>query len=418
MRHLTILIALVCCTLFALPRASAQGLLISDPRLTGDQRDCIVLTLELDEDQQDQFDELATVYAVEIAQIFSELEEMGQEMDREEFTVQDGIELWEEVSDRINARQAVLFDDLALFISDEQARRIPLCRTRLRRMGVTNGDITASLPGGIAMGIDPVTLAIELGIPTELDDDHRAAFERAMTSYDNAMKRNIDSLVENVLKLIAKAEGFEDDPMAAFMRLQEEIQSVVKDAKTLREDHQDLGLAMARALPDTLGERWTDRFMRALYPGPYARIDSEVILERLLDQTDLSDQEFAAVLEISADLRKRAEPIRKEWCDELDDFFRKFEFNIMTMTMFDPDNLGRQFRERMLELNEQTFATLRTRVKNDVVEELIEAMNANTVSDGGRPRRGNSVEVRVETGEATPTDEEGVELEITTEDGG
>ncbi|GAB4516517.1 MAG: hypothetical protein Tsb0013_21060 [Phycisphaerales bacterium] len=395
MRHTFARLVLLIAALALTTSAGAQNLIISDPRFDQDQRDCIVMTLELDEEQQDQFDELAAVYASEIAQIFSDIEAMGEEFEEEGFSVQRGIEIWEEVSERITARQDRLFEDLALFMSDEQAQRVARCRDRLRRMGITNGDLAGTLPGGFSMGMDPVVLAIDMGLPGGLDDDQRAAFDRALISYDNAMKGNIDDLLEDVLDLVAKSEAFQDNPMAGFMQLQNEIKKVVDGAKSLREDHQRLGFAIARTLPENKAQEWNDTFKRALYPGPYARIDSEVLLDRLLDQPALSDEEFATVIEISAELQRKAGSIRDEWTREIDDFLRDFKFDIMTMMSFNPDAIGEPFRERMRELDEQTIAGLRQRVDNQVVQDLMDAMLVNEAPDAFTATDG-TVEIRIE----------------------
>ncbi len=200
------------------------------------------------------------------------------------------------------------------------------------------------------------------------------------------------------MMLAQGARGFEDNPFAGVMALQGEIRALVKSAKSLREDHQGLGLAVARTLPPKEAEEWTDAFMRALYPGPHARTTCETLLERLLDQTVLTDEEFSAVLRINADLRAKLSPVRKKWCDELDDALRDFEFNLLTIASFDLDRVGRPFEERVKELDEQALAILRERVKNDVVERLIESMT-NTAEQGerpGRPRRPGNPEDEAE----------------------
>jgi len=268
----------------------------------------------------------------------------------------------------------MLLDDLALFLTEEQAGRIDLCRTRLRRMGVTNSGVGQDFPFGIALGIDPITLAIDLGLPASLDAERRAGFERALTSYDIAMQRHIEDLVEDLVDFAGEADAFRDDPFAAFAAQQEEIQRIVDAFKDALEDHRSLGYAIGRTLPERTAAEWEDRYTRALYPGPYAPIEAEVLVDRLLDQTVLTDEEFTAVLDIDADLKRRTASVREEWCDEIDDFLDDFEFTFIALTSLDPDRIARPFRQRMDEIDDQTIAKLRERVHNPIVEEIIASL--------------------------------------------
>lgn len=397
MRHLVPLLALII-SLLVPAHTRAQELIISDPRFTDDQRDCIVMTLRLDEAQQDAFDDLAVVYAMEIQEIFTEVEQMGErfEEEGEEFTVKRGIELWEQISKRITDRQDRLFEDLALFLNESQAERIDRCRDRLRRMGITDGDITGALPGGFSMGMDPITLAIEMGLPDGLDEQSRQDFERAMESYDRTMKRNIDDVLEDVLDLVSKYDGFEENPMLALTELADEIDKVVESAKSMREGHKSMGHAIARSLPENLATRWNDQYKRAMFPVPYSKIDSEVLLDRLLEQPALTTDELDTVLEMTAELEKRTAAIRDEWCREIDDFLGDFKFNVLAMMTLNPDGIGTPFRERMEELNDQYLQRIPQRVQNPIVQDLMDAMFDTEEPEGSESSSGR-VEVRIET---------------------
>ncbi|MEM1422820.1 MAG: hypothetical protein AAGH64_02340 [Planctomycetota bacterium] len=400
MRPLAATLALLVCLLLP-AHATAQDYIISDPRFDDDQRDCIIMTLRLDDEQRDAFDDLAVLYAMEIADIFAEVESMGEEIEqRDDFTVEEGVELWKEISARVIARQDRLFDDLSLFLTEEQTGRIQRCRDRLRRMGITSGDLSAPLPGGFSMGTDPVLLAVEMGLPDELEGEPRAAFERALETYDAAITRNIDALIEDILDLIEESDGFqgfEENPLQAFTALADEIDRVVKGAKALREDHQSLGLAVARSLPEASAAEWTDAFTRALYPGPYRRIDSEVLLDRLLEQPSLTAEEVGTVLDLTAELASRTATVRAEWCEKVDDFLTDFEFNFLALMSLNPNGVSAPFRERMREIDERYLERIPERVQNPVVQDLIDALFDPTETESDSSKRG-AVEVRIETG--------------------
>ena len=112
------------------PHAGAQGIVLSDPAIDGDERDCIVMTLALDDEQTDTLDDLLAVYASEAAELsdsFSNMEE-GNRFD--ETNMDEALAFMRELSAETEALRDTLFDDLALMLSDEQASRIAVARQR------------------------------------------------------------------------------------------------------------------------------------------------------------------------------------------------------------------------------------------------------------------------------------------------
>ncbi len=380
--------------------AVAQDVIFSDPSIDGDERDCIVMTLGLDEAQTDQLDDLLTVYAVESAELMKEFAE-AEEGDRfGEENMDEVLEFMSSLAKRTEALRDTMFNDLALFLTEEQRRREPACRTRLTRMSVTSSEVSGMLESGASLGVDPVTLAVDLGLPGVLDERGRTEFERAMSAYDHAMEKNVKKLEGAIVKMIEGVTEMQQDPMSGMAAFEEVIGGLFKVTQEYRADHQDRGLAVARTLPKELAIDWTNRYMRGLYPGPYAPTESETLIERLLDQSSLTDEEFSALLAISERHRADAVSIRNKWCDTLDDHMRDMEISLMSLAMLDMDSPGTPFLERMSELDERTINNIRKSIDNVVVDKIIEAMTKASEAAG-------------ETGPADDAD--GMEIEITIE---
>lgn len=398
-RTLTLLVALAL-SLAAAPRASAQAMVFSDPSFDADEQDCIRMTLGLDEDQNAMFDELLQGYNKEFMQLtadFATLQDQEGVSDPDD--VQDALDMLTDISERAETIQNRFFDDLELVLTTKQALAIDACKDRLKRMSVTRSEMS-DIYEDASLGHDPVTLALDLGLPDRLDPETRDNFERAMRTYDRALDNRVDDLQEAIVEMLEGVTEQMEDPMGSMARIEERLGAIFKTAGAYREDHQDKGLAIARTLPNDLRRRWERTFMQGLYPDAHAPSDAEVVMDRLLLLPDMSAEEFASIMAVQDAHDAKAGVIRADWCDEIDDNLRNREFSLMAlaMGMNDSDETNAPYEERLAKLDEQSLTSLRRAAGRERVDALLENMRAegtDAMETETAPEGGIEIEIRV-----------------------
>ena len=364
----TSIVAFVCLALAG--PAHAQRMIFSDPSIDDAERDCIVLTLGLDDDQTDALDSLLGVYASEIAELSKQYSELEDGTSIDESRMDAALELMNRLAEQTASRRDTLFRDLTLMLSQEQAERVPIARQRLERMSITTSEISNAFSAGVSLGEDPVTLAVRLELPGSLTNEQAIAFNRALDSYDRGLKEVTGKLEKGLVGMLEGIGKFQQDPMGQMEDFEKVISAVFETTQEYRSVHQDRGLAIARTLPEKLRVRWTDDFMRSLYPGPYERTKVETLIDRLLDDTTLEAERYDALLLIADTHRDSVQKLRDEWCNELDDELRDMEFSLMAISSYSPFATSIPFRDRMKEIDDQTLTRLRDRVDRELVDRL------------------------------------------------
>lgn len=314
--------ALILAALLALATSPANAQGLRAEALTEDERNAVILTLRIAGDDIDTLDEFATATTIErqaiidehqprIAEAWAAQREAVQRGETPDMRVAMG-SIWDARA-ALDDAQTQMLNDLALTLGEDRTEHVEQCVHRLYRMRTL--DTLATAISGL--GADPLAVAHDVGVPAALSDERAANFERAMLAYDKAIAEELRAMeeLEREATIAFSVPGFDDEgPIADdYLTRTLELSADIKDAHRERSD------AIASTLPPDLRDEWQEAWLRRAYPGVYAPHYLEAARDRLLDQTELPDEEREAVDAYTASLMATLARARTALREAIDD---------------------------------------------------------------------------------------------------
>ena len=312
MRHL--LFVVLSMAVFAMPAHAQQ---FRAEALSDEERQMVITTLRLQDEEIDALDELTDAATAERMQIIKEHSEfINNYWTEQREAMQNGaapdMELLMsktvESGEKLERAQSRMLEDLELTLEDERAERMERCRLRLERMTIL-GEMGEMLSG---FGADPITIAHEIGVPERLEEQHAGPFDRAMLAYDRAMSgwfRDLLEFREQAMELAANGAMNDDDPRT--LAFQEEILTFIRD---LQSAHRERARAVAATLPPEVRAEWVDAWRRRAYPDVFAKHYIERVADLLARDTTLTARAREEVGAVPEDALKRLDRARNALC--------------------------------------------------------------------------------------------------------